>query len=241
MGKDTKLTSTGHGQPIAEGWVVAPTQMLVHDPLGCIAYHWPIHWGLHVNIAQAAYERVVAIQERIAKIAPGADKIRLVFDEPLLVDAYDAGTSMVSNAVRSVRHLAEEIARSNGSPLTPGRVADKIAEATAAVGIDSRTEQPCYQGLAEIIGVRGAIEHPDSTNVYQAGAGWDRVPLAWILSDRSTKAYTRYREWIGAIAADWSAWLDSRAEPATLTVERGMRSRYSAKKTPTSPLDRNGQ
>jgi len=233
MGKDTKLTSTGHGQPIAEGWVFSVTQTLIHDPLGCIAYPWPTHWACHVNIAHAAYERVVVIQDRVAQIAPNESKIRLAFDEALLLDAYDAGTSMVSNAVRSVRHLAQEIAAKHGQLLTTKRAADNIIEATAAVGIDCRVNQPCYEGLSEIVRVRDAIEHPDATNVYQSdGTTWDKVPLAWILSDRSTKAYVRYREWIDVIAADWKAWQESQSQPTTLTTQRGMKSRYSAKKPP---------
>lgn len=209
----------------------AVIQMLVHNPLGTLAYPWPVHWAVHTNIAYAAYERLSAIHARIAEIAPSEDKMRTVWDEELLVEAYDCGTSMVSNAVRSVRHLAQAMTAQNTPPLTSTRVIDQIREATAAVEIDGRAGHGGYNCLGDIVRVRDAIEHPTASNVYQGDGGtWDQVPLPWLLSDQSLKAYVGYREWIDLISGDWEALLASREGEIKLTVTRGMRSKHPAKK-----------
>lgn len=231
MGRSSKMISTGSGIAIEAGANVAVTQLLVHDPLGTIGYFWPIHWACHVNIAHADYERLVAIHEEIAKLDPGPNKVRLVSDELLLRDAYDCGSSMVSNAVRSIRHLTQAMATHGIAPLTTHRAIEQIKEATAALGIDCRITDPGYDAFGELVRIRDAIEHPTESNVYQGtDSTWDQVPLAWILSDRSVKTYVAYRHWFDLVVRDWKALLAADAQPATLTIERGMASKHPAKK-----------
>jgi hypothetical protein len=202
--------------------------MLVHDPLGTIAYAWPIHWRFHLIIADRAYERLATIHNQIEQLPPNNDDIRLVFDEDLLVEGYACGTSMVSNAVRTIRHLAREIFGQTDKPPKSTTAPEEIREATQVAGIDCRLSHPGYDDFGEIVRVRDAIEHPDQSNVYQDRA-WEQVPLAWLLSHHSLKGFVGFREWLDEIAGDWASLLAT--EPgATLTVERGMRSRHSAKK-----------
>jgi hypothetical protein len=230
-GRSSKMVSSGVGLDIKAGDNVAVTQILVHDPLGAIGYFWPIHWAFHINIAHAAYERLAAIHERVAGLAPGTNNMRIVSDEPLLVEAYDCGSSMVSNTVRSVRHLALAMATHSRTPLTTHRAIEQIKEATGALGIDCRITDFGYDAFGELVRVRDAIEHPTESNIYQGGdSSWDQVPLAWLLSDRSLKTYVDYRHWFDLVARDWKARLAVDAQPSKLTVKRGMESKYPAKK-----------
>jgi hypothetical protein len=157
--------------------------------------------------------------------------MRLVSDEALLVEAYDCGSSMVSNTVRSVRHLGLAMATHNGTPLTTRRAIEHIKEATAALAIDCRMTDLGYDAFGELVRVRDAIEHPGESNIYQdTDSSWDQVPLAWLLSDCSLKAYVNYRHWFDLVARDCMARLAADAQPSKLTVERVMKSKYPAKK-----------
>jgi hypothetical protein len=225
------MVSSGVGLDIKAGDNIAVTQILVHDPLGTIGYFWPVHWACHVNIAHAAYERLATIHEQIAKIAPGPNNMRIISDEALLVETYDCGSSMVSNAVRSVRHLTQAMATHGIAPLTAHRAIEQIKEATSALGIDCRITDPGYDAFGELVRIRDAIEHPTGSSVYQGtDSGWDQVPLAWLLSDRSLKTYVDYRHWFDLVARDWKSRLVTDAQPSKLTIERGMTSKHPAKK-----------
>ncbi len=233
MGKSTKLISTGQGEDHAAGASVFLLQTLVHDPLGAIGYSPPDLWPCHVAYARAAYKRLSAIQDEIGELAVDPKRnARHIDDGELLVEVYDAGSSMVSNVVRSVRHLAWTMAAERGSPLTTSTAIENIREATNAVEIDCRIGHPGYYGFGEIVRIRDAIEHPRASNVYQGDdSSWDQVPLAWLLSDRSLKAFEGFAGWFDPIVADWNAWLARRPKrPQTWTVRRGMKSRHPAKK-----------
>jgi hypothetical protein len=81
------------------------------------------------------------------------------------------------------------------------------------------------------------MEHPQASNVYQCDPNdWDKVPLAWLLSDRSLTAYVGYRTWVDVVAADWEAWLAvNKSAAVTLTVERGVESEYSVRNPRPKP------
>lgn len=233
MGKSTKLTASGPGDTHAAGTPIYLLQTLVHDPLGTIGYRWPRLWASHATIAHVACQRLDAIHQQVGEIAVDArSNSRMIDEDALLLEAYDCGTSMVSNVVRAVRHLAYTMASENHTPLTGTRVLDEIRQATEAAGIDCRVGSQGYEGLSEIVRVRDAIEHPDAANVYQGDdSSWDKVPLAWLLSDRSIKAYLGYREWLDPVVSDWQSWLANRPQqPTTWNVVRGAGSRYPAKK-----------
>jgi hypothetical protein len=230
MGKSTKMASTGSGIAIEAGYNLAVTQFLVHDPLGTIGYIWPIHWACHFNLSEAAYKRMIAVHEQVAKIEPGSNNTRLIGDEALLMEAYDSGTSMVSNAVRAVRHLVQQMMAERSEQVTSTRVIDALREVTTSLKIDCRMSNPGYNGLSELVRVRDAIEHPTTANVYQNDSAWDRVPLAWLLSERSLKSYENFRHWLDLIIQDWESLQASNARQVELTVERGVKSNYPAKK-----------
>jgi hypothetical protein len=187
--------------------------------------------GLDIKAGDNVAVTQILVHEQIAKIAPGPSHMRIVSDEALLVEAYDCGSSMVSNTVRAVRHIALAMATHSHTPLATHRAIEQIKEATSALEIDCRLTDPGYDAFGELVRVRDAMEHPSESSIYQgADSGWDQVPLAWLLSDRSLKTYVDYRHWFDLVARDWKARLAADAQPSKLTVERGMKSKYPAKK-----------
>jgi hypothetical protein len=111
-------------------------------------------------------------------IEPGENAIRLVADEALIEDAYIAGGTMVSNAVRAVQHLAEEIERTHRTGLRGKTVQERIRSAGALFSQADYSADPDYTGLNEITEIRDAIEHPQVHNTYSGDKNaWNTVPL----------------------------------------------------------------
>lgn len=117
---------------------------------------------------------------------------------------------MVSNAVRAVQHLAEEIERTHRTGLQGKTVQERIRSAAALFSQCDYSADPDYAGLNEITKIRDAIEHPQAHNTYSGDKNaWDTVPLAWTFSDRSLDAWQRFRRWFERVASDWEAHLKS--------------------------------
>ena len=235
MGKKTKLVSDPSlAKDHAAGAQVIPTQTLTHDPLGAILYAYEKTWTYEANLASACNAKLEALHQQILEIPPGECSIRSIYDPELLTEIYAVGTRMVSHAVRSVQHLAQSIEAATGSTLIQKTAAGRIREATAIVGIDDRADSSDYQGFTEIVGIRDAIEHPTLVRDHQGDPSkWDLVPLAWIISDRSLKAFKRYDSWFYLLATEWQAYEAANAKPRELqNVKRGLKSAHSTKKAP---------
>jgi hypothetical protein len=81
------------------------------------------------------------------------------------------------------------------------------------------------------VSVRDSVEHLRADNIYQGGdTDWDKVPLAWILSEGSIDTYMKYAKWLELVLLDWKAWQAAKpGGPMTLTVQLGMGSMYPLK------------
>jgi hypothetical protein len=233
MARSIKTGPVGDAQPHEAGSGVFVIQMLVHEPIGALAYDFAPHWPHHARLAREAAGRLQAVHAQLVEIPELSGHVRRVPGE-MAAAAYEAGTAMVSNVARTIRHLAATIVFEAGGRVSWGRVLDEIRDATGAVNIDSRINSAGHHALAEMITIRDAIEHPQPANMYEASdTGWDKVPLAWILSNRSLAAYQSYVPWLNELTADWAGWLDARPQvPTTMTVQRGTGSRYPMKKAP---------
>jgi hypothetical protein len=190
---------------------------------------WPRHWVYHYNLAKAAADHLAELHEAVLEIEPDANHMRLVADEELLQDLYGTGSALVGNAVRAVQHLAEEIERGRKATLRGHAVEERINEALGLFTSDDYRVDPDYPGLIDLTEIRHALEHPTGANTYN-DAEWDRVPLAWILSNRSLDAWAKFDRWFQRVATAWEEHRQQNPEPATLTVERGMESGLHLKK-----------
>jgi hypothetical protein len=233
MARSIKTAPTGRAALHADGSQVRVIQMLVHEPVGTLAYSWGSLTSRHAQTAESAYKRLVDVHASLVDIQPLPGSTRLVPDD-VATKAYECGCSMVSNVVRTIRHFALDIASRVQREPEEGRAIDELRSAADMIGLDVRVRSPGYQALTEIVRVRDAIEHPKPGNVHQGGdADWDRVPLAWILSDRSRKCYDAYKLWIEPVVKDCHAWLEAQPKVTqTLTVQRGMGSAYPMKNPP---------
>jgi hypothetical protein len=213
---------------------VAVIQMLTHAQYGAIAYRWPRFWSFELELANDSFAELKRLHEEVLKLPVGDDKIRSIYDLDFLKDIYCAGSDMVSHACRSVQHLAQEMERTSGRVLSATTASDRIREAATQFGLDDHHLDEGFQGFVEILGVRDAIEHPQTDNTYQGDHGrWDEVPLAWILSERGLQAYERFVQWIEKLVTDWESHLkDNSGAPKTFTVERGIESQLQVKNPP---------
>src|SRR5262245_50251241 len=109
----------------AIGSKVRIMQALVHDRYGSIAYEEQRLWCVHYKIFEAAVKALERCDALILEIEPSLAQFRIVRDQVLLNRVYAAGTTAVSNAVRAVQHLAQEIERVSEVPLTGKTVEER--------------------------------------------------------------------------------------------------------------------
>lgn len=166
----------------------------------------------------------------VLKLPLDASNMRNIFDLDFLEDIYCAGTDMVSHAVRAIQHLGERMECKMGSELQATTAMERIKEATTFLGINNHSDHPGYQGFTELLQIRDAIEHPRASNIYGVGNDWDKVPLAWMLSERGLQAYERFRTWFDLLVTDWESYCTAHPQPTTLSIERGIESTLPSKK-----------
>jgi hypothetical protein len=234
MGRRSKLRSNPSlADAHAAGAKVYIMQLLVHDRFGAIAYAWPRHWMLHYSAARRGARDLSKCHDKVLQHEPGPNAMRAITDEELLEEVYDAGNTMVSHAVRAVQHLAEEIERNYKTQLRGQTIEERINEAAALFSTQPYNLHIDYSGLAEVVGVRDALEHPQAGNTHNTDPNaWDRVPLAWMLSNRSLDAWGRFDRWFKRLSGDWDAHLPTLSKPGTITVQRDIESLSPFKKAP---------
>lgn len=239
MKRKTKLRSNpALVKDHAPGAPANPLQILTHDPYGTLAYPWPPYWDFEKQLADLAFDRLKELHEEVFALPIDASNMRQIRDLDLLGRIFGAGTDMISHAVRSVQHLA--LSMENRKSLESGKhvsfatqiATERIKQATDQFRLNNHQGDLGYQGFVEILDKRHAVEHPKELTVFQGTDGnWDEVPLAWILSDRSLKAYERYSSWQALLVADWNEYCQ--AHPLEIKngiLMRGVESLVSAKK-----------
>jgi hypothetical protein len=233
MGRRTRLRSDEElAYPHKAGATIILIQVLAHRTFGAIGYAWNEPWKMEHDLSANSRETLKSLQVRILSIDPGKSNMRNIYNNDLLQEIYSAGSDMVVRAVRAVQYLAEAMERMSGEKLMETTVERRLKEATAKLNLNHYAQNPSYQGLAELLPIRDALEHPKPENVYQSDENnWDKVPLAWFISDRGIEAHSRFSEWFGLVADDWLQYLEARNDPhQELAITRGMKSMLSAKK-----------
>lgn len=216
----------------AAGSSITLLQPLVHAELGALGYEWPRHWVGHLRRADEAHDRLLALHDRLSDVPVGPSNARHLAVDDYLFEVYGTGTEMVLNIALTAQHLADELERT--AELSPygGPVTERLRKAAAGAGLAPPASHPGYAGFVEVAKIRDALEHPKPGNTYNGADGeWDRVPLAWMLSDRPFPAYRRFRSLVDDLAGEWEEAKERFARPGTLTVsKRGVRSELQAKK-----------
>jgi hypothetical protein len=232
MARKEKLASKAEAAKAhVAGSKICVTQTLEHSQFGAVAYLWPRFWTFHSEIADAAFSELTDCHKRLLQVPVGPSNFRLIDDAKLLSDTYRCGTSMISNVVRTIQHFAEEIEGFVGKRLTGITVAERLGEAASISGLVIDTRCPGYVGFVQIWKMRDAVEHSTSRNTYAGElGGWDRVPLAWLLSDKAIFAYQDYRRWFERLAIQWDIKKAKYSQATTFEVVRGIVSEYPSKK-----------
>jgi hypothetical protein len=233
MGKKTNLKSDpASARPHDAGSQISVLQVLVHDQYGTIAYLWPRHWALHMNSALLARDELLASHGTVLALPVGSDDMRSIYDLDLIQRLYQEGCQMVLESVLAVQHFCEEIERGTGTPPSDAELTERLESALSAAGIAIDKKSADYAAFVELLKTRNAIEHPKPSSTYSGDANdWDRVPLAWLISDRSLKAFAKFEELFGDLVDRWQERSATLAQPSTLTVERGLRSTRQHKKS----------
>jgi hypothetical protein len=201
-GKRHKLRSDpAHVASHAAGASVTLIQLLEHDPFGTIAFPWQANtWAHHYEATAEAAERLEALSGEILAVPADSTGTRVLSDEHLVRAIYLAGTSGVINAFLTVQHFCERLEAIADVPNHEGAIKERLGVCKQVIGLDA-TEHPRYWALAEITRVRHAVEHPQRDTSYSGENGdWDRVPLAWLISNRGVATLKAFLDWFEFLA-----------------------------------------
>jgi hypothetical protein len=237
MGLESKqISDPNAAQPHEAGATVTVIQILEHAQWGTLAYAQPRYWSYHHVIAQVAFDEFAARHTELLRLEVRSGT-RTVMDHEMLGPLYRTGCEFVLNAMLAVQHLCNEIEDQVGMTPSTAPVLDRLTAVAAAADLPLNKDDAGYAGLLEIRRIREAIEHPKPETVHRGRSGeWDRVPLAWLLSDRSAAAFARWDAWFTAFTSAWTDWL-ARRGPMTQTFEgvtRGVVSTRQSKKAPSA-------
>lgn len=235
---DPNLAEThAHGTPI---YIV---QQLQHRPLGTIGYHViRDYWKLHADIADAGRAALEQAHRRVEQIPVDDTNSRRIRDMDLLVEVHYAGNLMVLHAILALQHLCDAIERATDREWDGrGGTRERLDHAATALGLKKVRHKSGYDGFNEILQVREAIEHPKPEHAYApAEENWERVPMAWMLSERPLVAYDKYIRWRAVLETARTRHADEHRKAGgtlTLQVERGVKSTRQARRPRSHPSD----
>ena len=242
MGRDPRLSpdpSRAHGHEA--GASIHLLQLSVHERFGTIGISGPFmvrgRWAEHYEEAGAAFTEFEEIETKLLATPLDQDGsgIRTITDEVFISDVYRTGTQLVLSAVLALQHLTAEIELITGVPLDSQDLGVRLPMATRAIGIPSHSDVPGFQAVPELERIRHAIEHPTAANLYSHD--WDKVPIAWMFSDRPLKVAALYAQFFDTFASAWVEYLkNSPRETVTWDgIQRGIGSAVPYKKSPQQP------
>lgn len=235
-GKRHKLRSDpAHVASHAAGASVTVIQLLEHDPFGTIAFPWQANtWAHHYEATAEAAERLKALSGEILAVPADSTGTRVLSDEHLVRAIYLAGTSGLINAFLTVQHFCERLEAIADVPNHEGPIKERLGVCKQVIGLDA-TEHPRYWALAEITRVRNAVEHPHRDTSYSGENGdWDRVPLAWMISNRGVATLKAFLDWFEFLA-DRLLEFEMVRPPQSMMLNLGMRGMVSDV-SPKKPL-----
>lgn len=217
------------------GASVVCVQPSEHARLGTIFVTWPKYWAFHYEDSHEGHERLQAAHEEVLSIAPDEERAtRLVNDIDLVGRIYRAGVQLVLGSVLAVQHLCREIENVTQMNWQDGStLGDRIAHVGEVSGLGNIKALDGYEGFVELWKQRDAVEHPKPQNTYDASGNWDRVPLAWLVSERPLESFAGFSAWFEELVERWEERRQELARPGIIQAEgRGMRSRRQFKKAP---------
>lgn len=173
------------------------------------------------------------LHERVAAEAPGPSGTRsLSYD--FVVPAIAAHAQMVIGAVLTLRYFVLEMER--WARLAPPSNAtddlDRFRAACVGAGLEDPAEREQWPAIGELVATRHRIEHPTQDTIYSRDQ-WDRVPLAWSLTNRALECFDAFDVAFAEIADAWDEHKAVFSKPGTFQIEaRGLRARRSPKNPP---------
>lgn len=236
MGKSTKLIDDSNLHRAHDaGAKVVPIQVLAHSKFGTIAYQWPRHWVFHGRSAGAARDDLTRLHKRVLKLPVDNTDMRSIYDMAFLQDIYATGCRMVVESILAIQHFCEEIERCTKSVPSEGDLIERLDAALKAAQLNISKKTKGYASLIELLKIRNAIEHPKPENTYSGDSNnWDRVPLAWFISDRSINNFDSFYNFLNGLNKRWTLRLEKIKKedgPSTLHLsQRGVRSIRQFKK-----------
>jgi hypothetical protein len=219
-----------------QGALVEVVQASLHSNYGLIYTLWPKYWVLHAQTAEKHYNRLKKIDLKILQVEVRSDGSR-VLDEKLTKMLYTEGVGLALNVELMVEHFCLEVKRTAKVDFQDrDDTSQKLLLVLSEIDYRDIRQDPGYQSFGHLLHCRHNITHPTLNNTYDGtnGSTWDEVPLAWIASGKAIKAWEEFAPLFEDICRYWGEYAhENFAAPATLTLQRGMKSKHSFKLSPT--------
>jgi hypothetical protein len=190
-------------------------------------------WAEHHQEAMIAFGEFADIERRVLESPVDSDGTMRSFHDPEFIsEVYRTGTRAVLSAILALQHLTAEIEILTKATLGSLDLLQRVATTARKIGFESHTAIDGWDAIPELVELRHAIEHPTVGTLFSQ-ENWDKVPTAWMFSDRPTKAGDRFLQFFDKFASRWMEYLEALPkETVTYNIQRGMGSDLSVKKPP---------
>lgn len=214
------------------GATLTIVQQLEHERLGTIDYVWPRFWPTYLQASRDARDRLGVLHLDVDRVEPHERLGTRHVPDDIRDEVLTTMTTMVLSALLTIRYFVIEVEGTIQQTVSdrPGDDLDRLRSICVAAGISDPGDRPGWSLVGELVDTRNRIEHPDQSTVYSTTA-WDRVPLAWGLTDRALDAFDAFDENFGSSATEWETRKSAYANAGTFDlIARGLRSRRQPKK-----------
>jgi hypothetical protein len=227
--------------PHEAGASVLLLQPSVHDRIGAVGILGPFmiqgRWAEHYEEAMSSFAEFEEIEARLVALPLDQDGsgIRSTGDTTFVSDVYRAGTRAVLSAILALQHLTAEIELVMKVSLDSQDLGTRLQIAMRSIGFASHATVTGFDSVPELERIRHAIEHPTAANLYSHD--WDKVPIAWMFSDRPLKVATLYGQFFDTFAEAWVEYLKNNPRDAVTWqgIQRGIGSAVPYKKPSQQP------
>ncbi len=243
MGKQIKSESDQNlAHPHKEGSTVMINQTVLHHQMGVINFGWPIHWTLHFNFANDAYEKLKDIEQKILQTEPNAKtNSRLIADAELNTASYKEGFNLVIHTYLTFEYYSLNILRyvyANSAPailaqLEKKELSQKLRHIiTKIINKPDLINNKGYSALiSELQEIRHSFNHPKSSTIYNV-IDWAQVPHAWVVSGKYKNCFEEVMRFFEQLKIGWEE-VAVHYVPKTITLtglQRGLKFNHQYKK-----------
>jgi hypothetical protein len=226
-------------KPHPAGAKIHVIQTLLHKTYGALVYVQPEYFSLYREIAHESYDRSEELfTEMLRKTPVDSANCRVLgegVDGELGNFMYHGYNLVLYSHIAVDMYTIERLIRVHNLGQTNKRdwskidVADRLKTILPGILGCIRPSAELMDAFGKIREVRDSIMHPKPASIYSNDQHWDKVPLAWLLSERRATCLPTMNGLIDHFEPHFARFKEKYDKGATLTGSRGMQFTHPAK------------